>query len=137
MGKFKITFNKTFLYLFIIAILTCIILYQQYHMPSYYSFRGSFKVENSDKYLLINDGNLFCIYSQSHGILHNGTYKMIDSHYFYLEDQEQNSHYAILTNMGLDLLDVRDNSIQSYKKLANHFILYDIEDEYPSWCINP
>lgn len=137
MDKFKITFFKDFLYLFIIAVLTCIILYQQYHMPSYSTFRGSFKVENSDKYLLINDENLFCIYSQSHGILHTGTYQIMDNHYFCLEDQEQNSYYAVLTNNGLDLLDVRDNTLQSYKKLANHFILYDIKDEYPSWCTNP
>ena len=125
-----------------IFLIANVCLYQQRHAPLPH-LRGTYCTDASmglGTYLIFDGEGRFCRYTQTEGVLDDGTCQDLGEGRYALRSEEGRT-FCVLQNLdGVYLFDGEENTVSFFPKLKKSgaaYMLFDIPGEYPDWLRPP
>ncbi len=125
-----------------IFLIANVCLYQQRHAPLPH-LRGTYCTDASmglGTYLIFDGEGRFCRYTQTEGVLDDGTCQDLGEGRYALRSEEGRT-FCVLQNWdGVYLFDGEENTVSFFPKLKKSgaaYMLFDIPGEYPDWLRPP
>ena len=125
-----------------ISLMANIYLYQQRNAPLP-DLRGTYCTDASAPggvYLIFNGESRFGRYTQTEGVLDDGTYEELGEGRYALRSQEGRSFCVLQDRDGVYLFDGEENSVSFFPKLKEFgtaYMLFAIPGEWPEWLKHP
>ena len=125
-----------------ISLMANIYLYQQRNAPLP-DLRGTYCTDASmglGTYLIFDGQGRFCRYTQTEGVLDDGTYEELGEGRYALRSQEGRSFCVLQDRDGVYLFDGEENSVSFFPKLKGFgtaYMLFAIPGEWPEWLKHP
>ena len=125
-----------------ISLMANIYLYQQRNAPLP-DLRGTYCTDASAPggvYLIFNGESRFCRYTQTEGVLDDGTCEDLGEGRYALRSGEGRGFGAVQNRDGVYLFDGEENTVSFFPKLKKSgaaYMLFDIPGEYPDWLRPP
>ena len=91
-------------------------------------------------YLIFDGQGRFCRYTQTEGVLDDGTYEELGEGRYALRSQEGRSFCVLQDRDGVYLFDGEENSVSFFPKLKEFgtaYMLFAIPGEWPEWLKHP
>ncbi len=125
-----------------ISLIANVYLYQQRHAPLPH-LRGTYCTDASmglGTYLIFDGENRFCRYTQTEGVLDDGTCQDLGEGRYALRSEEGRTFCVLQNRDGVYLFDSEENTVSFFPKLKKSgavYMLFDIPGEYPDWLRPP
>ena len=125
-----------------ISLIANVCLYQQRHAPLPH-LRGTYCTDASmglGTYLVFDGQGRFCRYTQTEGVLDDGTCQDLGEGRYALRSEEGRTFCVLQNRDGVYLFDGEENTVSFFPKLKKSgaaYMLFDIPGEYPDWLRPP
>ncbi|MCX4370226.1 MAG: hypothetical protein OSJ58_00205 [Dysosmobacter sp.] len=125
-----------------IFLIANVCLYQQRHAPLPH-LRGTYCTDASmglGTYLIFDGEGRFCRYTQTEGVLDDGTCQDLGEGRYALRSEEGRTFCVLQNRDGVYLFDGEENTVSFFPKLKKSgaaYMLFDIPGEYPDWLRPP
>ena len=125
-----------------ISLIANVYLYQQRHAPLPH-LRGTYCTDASmglGTYLIFDGENRFCRYTQTEGVLDDGTCQDLGEGRYALRSEAGRTFCVLQNRDGVYLFDSEENTVSFFPKLKKSgaaYMLFDIPGEYPDWLRPP
>ena len=116
--------------------------YQQRHAPLPH-LRGTYCTDASmglGTYLIFDGQGRFCRYTQTEGVLDDGTCQDLGEGRYALRSEEGRGFGAVQNRDGVYLFDAEENDVSFFPKLkefGDAYMLFGVPGEYPDWLRLP
>ena len=125
-----------------ISLIANVYLFQQRHAPLPH-LRGTYCTDASmglGTYLIFDGEGRFCRYTQTEGVLDDGTCQDLGEGRYALRSEEGRTFCVLQNRDGVYLFDGEENTVSFFPKLKKSgaaYMLFDIPGEYPDWLRPP
>lgn len=137
----KILSKSIVKYLFITGLICSIIgniiLYKMSTEKSSLLLKGTYQtdIDRYKTYILLDNQNNFCRYTQEDGVLDSGTYSLTNSTYYTFYTTDGSIFYMLPSENGFGYISKEMDEIAIYNRLSSALVFYDTpNDKWPDWC---